>query len=1215
MKSCAYVFLWGVILLLTLVAGCKENAVEPVAPSTISGTVMREDNSQAVIGAIVVDVGARAAIDTSDQSGAYSLPLGVLSSQYSTTLITTAMGFFADTLPVTVQKGENLTVNIRLRRDTSQQIINGISGRAFSITLVAQTAKTIALRGTGLNESSTLTFLVVDSLNAPVVGNNRCWVKFYISASHYSGEYVSPSLLQTDARGQVSTNVFSGTEPNVIQVFALVLDSTRIDTVKASPVTLTSGGGFPDGRYVSISASKYNIAGRVYDGLTTNITMSVSDRYGNPVADGTQVSFRSTAGIITSSVGTTNGVATAELKSGGGSPAPPGLVMVTAETKGDSSYNRADSLIVRTVQILFSGYPTIALDTSALRFTLPDGSMNYFDFTVSDDNGMPLVQGSTISVTVDGDNPNLLSTLKLEGNEKTIADSRNPNSTRFRVYVYDKTKDGLSGPIWFNITVTSQNYSGGNGSYTMTRWFSGYMQGTQGIGPYGVPTTLALADSLPRLLYLNETQLPDTSTRITFVVKDGTGNPYIQSRLFVTFALQQAPAGTYITPASDSTGPGGLVSVTVNSGNVPGMARVIATAFNGTDPPFTALSMPIEVAHGLPDSNQIILSLQDNMFNSTGAQVGTVRLSVADIWGSFPTPQYIRFTTSGGVVAPAAVLLDNRGTATTSLFGGSVPVDPVRGFGNVTVFVAVHGGVTVTRKIPFLFSGSPVVTTLNVPASDTIIVYDGGFVDVDYKVSDANRNPLIAGNNISVNVGGFASGGIRLSNSINTTFGGTDTNTTNFRVRISDAFPSAGPSGNFDVTISVNGPSGNTSRHFNGYLAAPNEIIVISPGARRAAQVGFIGVTAADISVAGVGNLENSFITYEVRDSLGVPVAASPRYGATFSYNFYPNSSVGGGTFPKVIPGADSTDSQGRLHASIVSGTQAGVVEIVARLDIGSGNIIISEPVRISIHAGFPDQDHFTLMPSRFVFPSFDSYNEIPFTVAIGDTFSNPVPVGTAVYFHSQAGVMETGQQYFLAYTNTKGLATANLHTSNPPPATLPYYDPVALSGRIGGEWVAAQTQGRGGVWIADSVLVIWNQAPLLIGFESQAPSIGPFALDSELTLPHHGASRIVTMTVTDINGNPMCDGSTISPGVTYVSTTVSELSFDVAGSFSIGYPAVIPNAAFARFPGPGITSFRFQVVDNSLATFTGYVTLKLAIYAPGVVSQPLLISFPVRVY
>lgn len=1123
MKSCTYVVLWGVILLLTLVAGCKENAVEPIAPSTISGNVIRVDNSQAVIGAIVVDIGARGAIDTTNQSGTYSLPIGVLSSQYSTTLITTAMGFFADTLPVTVQKGESPIVNIRMRRDSSQPVINGISGRASSITLVSQTAKTIALRGTGATESSTLTFLVVDSVNSPVVAGNRCWVKFYISASHFSGEYVRPTLVQTDVRGEVSTSVFSGTEPNVIQVYALVVDSARTDTVKASPVTLTSGGGLPDGRYVSISASQYNIAGRVFDGLTTNITMSVSDRYGNPVADGTQVSFRSTAGIITSSVGTRTGVATAELKSGGGRPAAPGLVTVTAETKGDSSYNRADSLIVRTTQILFSGYPQIALDSNAINFEVPDGDMNYFDYTVSDDYGMPLVQGSTINVSVDAANDALKSTIKLENNEITMTDSRNPNSAHFRLYVYDKNKDGLSGPIWFNITVTSQNFSGSSGTFTITRWFYGYMRGTiipGQTGSYGVPASISLADSTARSLYLNETQLPDTSTRITFMVKDGTGNPYTATHLFVTFSLQSAPAGTYITPPSDSTGAGGLVSVTVNSGNVPGIARVMATTIYGTNPPFTALSMPIEIAHGLPDSNQIIMNMQTaNMYNNPGFQVGTVRLSVADIWGNFPPPQFIRFSTSGGVLSPAAVLLDNRGGASTALFGGSLPVDPVRGMGNVSAFVAVHGGVTVTRRIPFIFSGAPVVTTLNVPASDTINIFDGSYIDVNFRVSDANRIPLAAGNNVLITTSGLVSSSIRLTDDINFSTDGTvDTNNTYFRVRVSDNVPGGGISGPFDITIAVDGPSGTTTRRFHGMLYGVGAIIPPSPTAKLPAQIAIASnsPSSSDIYVSGVGALEKSVITYQVLDSLGVPIERAHRAFATFNLLFFPNTYTNTGTSPSFLPTSDSTDDNGFLRVLVASGTQAGVVQVVARIDLGGGKIVESQPVRISVHAGFPDQRHFTLAPHQFNFPGLDkAFVTDNIFVQVVDKYSNPVLPGTSVYFNTTHGGIETGNsQSGKGTTDLDGFVSQNLFSGNPFPEGAD-----TLPNGPGWAWLYARTLGEDSAMVIDSSLMLWTGQPII------TITSGP----AGFAIPDAGSAGPWTFNVQDRFGHPMSPGTVIS--------------------------------------------------------------------------------------
>jgi hypothetical protein len=1890
----AYVLL-SVAALVLFAAGCQQNPTEPTATkaSTISGTVLDAGNKPLAL-ARVIDIGSLAQVDTTKADGSYKLNLD-LSSNYNTSLYAILPGYASDTPKVSLTPGDRQSnVNIHMFVTDSSKIVSGNSGRPASIGLVSQSAIAILLKG-GINQSCTLTFLVVDSLNRPVTGTNACKVKFSLSVTHPSGESIKPDTAQTDPlTGQVSTTVFSGTQPNAILVTAQVIDPVRKITATAG---LTEGTGLPDGNHVSIAASKYNIAGRVYDGVSTSITLTVNDQFGNPVADGTPVSFVTNGGGITRDAFTKDGAASATLTSGGGNPPLGGLVTVTAEVKGDTSVRKSDSTIVRTIQILFSGFTTVSRSSNTVNFEVQDGDANYFDFTVSDDNGKPLVEGTTIKVSVDAVSEALKSSIILKGNDITLPDTKDSNATHFRVLVIDKAKDSLSGVITFKISIKSQNRD-----YPAIDqdWFSGYMRGaTAGTGYFGVPAGISLADSSSRRLYLSETQLPDTSTRITFIVRDGSGFPVsVTRKAGVSFSLLSAPSGTYITPLADSTGQSGAVTVTVVAGNTPGVAQVVAKTSDGSGHFVSAISMPIDIAHGLPDSNQIFLNLPKNMFNDMGNLVGTLKINLADVNGNFPAPQYLRFSTSGGVVSPISALTDVSGSASTGLYGGKTPKDPVLGFGNVSVFVKVHGGVNVTRKvpfvfsgepvitminihetdtvvipntgykdiifkvadaygiplaqgnkitisqsgvasngisisnannttagltdtnstiymvrilndvskrnisgtfdisitvsgpngtlvkklngilgappsgytssvqllpgypsnttisvkgtgatetsimkfvvkdslgnyigstrpatitfsilngpgggeflsptsavtddsgkvtttinsgtksgvvqvvasttvnsititstpvtltiasgladsshftawladasatvplvnfpgnvlqgdrigevrvsvgdkygnpvqpgtalyfttnagivtssgytlenghfastppvvslfggnpippngqgivtvstlgqggvkvskdinfiyslapvitapstlgtigtgnsltvnfkvadvnnnplsfsnsisvraslpptsqlnpdflslkgdisfampdtkdtnltnyqftiinnipagetggsfiitiistgpngtatktitgslqasassaptqlvlssvsssliaargtgglntsditfqaldaggrpidatqkdtvfftlsdttggsyciptwavtdgtgkastklyagmkfgsptitgtmrsitsqpvpvrisgpswtnfnvtisannlpglsqigstvgtlnvqlgdtlgnpvlagtivkfatsggmvdalattasggsasvrlsggatpneptlggigwgyvtaqtqgnngsllqrpIPFLFSGAPIVTTLSLPASDTITVYDAGFVDVAYRIADVNGNPLAAGNAVSVTVSGAVASEIALSNYFNfTTNGTTDKNQTTYVVRVSDSKPNSGSSGNFDVTISVSGPNGTTTRKFHGYLVAPGSIIPPSADIKKAAQIAYIGISANDIFISGVGALENAVITYEVRDSLGSPVAASPRYGATFSINFFPNIHTGGGTSPRVIPSADSTDTQGKLHASIVSGTQAGVIEVVAQIILPSGGIISSSPVKITVHSGFPDQKHFTLMPSRYVFPSMDYlFTPYPtFTVAVGDTFSNPVSKGTAIYFHTQAGIIQTGFSDFTAYTDKDGLAGVGLLTVNPRPNVAPYYDPTVIAGRVGAHWVWAQTQSRNGKTIVDSVFVIWNQGPIQI-----------LGLPAGITMNNHSVSPSVAMTVTDVNGNPLCDGTTISCAIN-IPTGVTDVKFDVSGSFSATAPAVIPDAAYARFPGNGITNFTFAVVDLSTGATSGItVTLVITIKAPGIEERS--ISIPVTV-
>ena len=1191
----AYVFLSAMAFLL-LNAGCQQNPTEPTTTktTTISGTVLDAANKPLGL-ARIIDMGSIAQVDTSKTDGSYKLTME-LSDNYNTSVYAILSGYASDTQKVSLAPGDNKTgFNIHMTIVDSSKVVSGNSGRAASIGLLSQTAKSILLKG-GINQSSTLTFLVVDSLNRPVTGTaNRCWVKFSISVSNPSGESIKPDTAQTDLlTGQVSTTIFSGTKPNAILVTAQVIDPTRKITATAS---LTEGTGLPDGNHVSIAASKFNIAGRVYDGLSTTITMTINDQFGNPAADGTPVSFVTNGGGIIKDAFTKDGAATAVLTSGGGNPPIGGLVTVTAEVKGDTSIRKADSSIVRTIQILFSGHTTVTRSSNTVNFEVPDGDMNFFDFTVSDDYGKPLVEGSTITVTVDALNDKLKSSLQLKGDQITLPDTKDTNLTHFRVWVIDKNKDSVSGVITFKIKIVSPN---GNYPTVDQDWFTGYMRGTSsGTGFYNVPASISLADSSSRKLYLSETQLPDTSARISFIVKDGNGSPLTATqKALVTFYLLQAPNGTRLSTTQDSTGAGGVATVTISAGNVPGVAQIVARTTDGYGNFFSAVSTPIEVAHGLPDSNQILLTLNQNMFNSWGNPVGTVVVNLVDAYGYFPAPQNIIFSTSGGSITPPSALLDAFGRASATLYGGKMPNDPVIGFGNVSVFVKVRGGNTVLRKIPFLFSGAPVISTTSVP-NDTVIISDAGYFDLNYIVADVNNRPLAKGNSIQVNVSGFASSSISLYNATSNTSGTIDTNNIKYQVRLSDAVPNGGISGNFDITIAVSGPSGSATKHLYGVLRAAQEINVPSPEVLKAAQIAYIGITASDIYVSGVGALENAVITYEVRDSLGLPVAATPRYSATFSSNFYPNVFVGGGTEPRLIPSHDSTDSQGRLRASIVSGTEAGVIEVVAQIVLESGKIINSEPVKITVHAGFPDQNHFTLMPSRFVFPSMD-YLYTPytrFTVAIGDTFSNPVNKGTAVYFHSQAGIIETGFEDFQAYSDKDGLATVSLLTVNPEPDALPYYDNTALAGRIGGEWVWAQTQGRDGKKIIDSVLVIWNKAPIVV---VQAPD--------SIAMPRHGQSALFTLEVTDANGNPLCDGTTITAAFVIPPGT-SGVAFDTYGSIPL---LPTPVSAAGRFPGWGTTKFAFGITDNSTVD-VGATTCRLTITAPGVDTRT--VAIPVRLY
>ena len=94
-----------------------------------------------------------------------------------------------------------------------------------------------------------------------------------------------------------------------------------------------------------------------------------------------------------------------------------------------------------------------------------------------------------------------------------------------------------------------------------------------------------------------------------------------------------------------------------------------------------------------------------------------------------------------------------------------------------------------------------------------------------------------------------------------------------------------------------------------------------------------------------------------------------------------------------------------------------------------------------------------------------------------------------------------------------------------------------------------------------DSVLVIWNRAPIVI---VQAPNL--------IVMQHFGQSALFTLEVTDINGNPLCGGTTITANFVAPPGT-SGVAFDTYGDI----PVTIPNAAAARYPGLRIYTIQIR--------------------------------------
>jgi hypothetical protein len=101
--------------------------------------------------------------------------------------------------------------------------------------------------------------------------------------------------LTTDSFGKIAVPVFSGTIPTNVLVNAALVSNPLVQT-DSSVVVIASGR--PAQARVSLVRGKSAIRGFDYDGSTTTVTMSLADRQGNPVPDGTAVNFVTEGGVM-----------------------------------------------------------------------------------------------------------------------------------------------------------------------------------------------------------------------------------------------------------------------------------------------------------------------------------------------------------------------------------------------------------------------------------------------------------------------------------------------------------------------------------------------------------------------------------------------------------------------------------------------------------------------------------------------------------------------------------------------------------------------------------------------------------------------------------------------------------------------------------------------------------------------------------------------------
>jgi len=177
-----------------------------------------------------------------------------------------------------------------------------------SIQFVSATPTTIGLKGTGLAETSTVIFKVVDS-----TGGARPGVPVTFSLdTTVGGITISPATATSGSDGTVQTVVSSGTQHTSVRVTATIA-SPALST-QSSLLTVTTGLPSSNGFSIAVgpatngsATSKVacpNVEAYNIDGITVPITVRLADRYNNPAPDGTAVAFTTNGGHVQGSCAT-----------------------------------------------------------------------------------------------------------------------------------------------------------------------------------------------------------------------------------------------------------------------------------------------------------------------------------------------------------------------------------------------------------------------------------------------------------------------------------------------------------------------------------------------------------------------------------------------------------------------------------------------------------------------------------------------------------------------------------------------------------------------------------------------------------------------------------------------------------------------------------------------------------------------------------------------
>ena len=238
----------GIFVLSTFLLniGCDETTLAPLTTATLTGRIVESVTLQPVEGALVRTIPELDSTLT-DANGQFTISVELFdTTRVQVTLRISRQGYVTTTTGVlTIQNNMVTTVPdfpLTLQSQASEE-----DATPAAVILNEINNPGIFVSGSGAEVNARLVFEVRARSGRPLNEDGAVQLKFDILGGPQGGEFLEPDTATTNAIGQASTVLHSGTIAGALQIVASVVGTS----IQSAPVPVSIRGGLPDATHFS----------------------------------------------------------------------------------------------------------------------------------------------------------------------------------------------------------------------------------------------------------------------------------------------------------------------------------------------------------------------------------------------------------------------------------------------------------------------------------------------------------------------------------------------------------------------------------------------------------------------------------------------------------------------------------------------------------------------------------------------------------------------------------------------------------------------------------------------------------------------------------------------------------------------------------------------------------------------------------------------------